>query len=252
MANDRLRDALNSQGLTPADLAAELSVDPKTVERWITVGRTPYPKYRHLIAARRRESQAYLWPNALSDDQRHQVAESEIVRVYPRRGAVPADLWPRLFDAATAYIDVLVYAALFLPEQHPQLLTALCTKAEAGVRLRLLLGDPNCKAVAQRGVDEGIGEAVAVKIRNVAGFYRPHAEHGCVDIRFHDTTLYSSIYRFDDEMLVNNHIYGLPAAHAPAMHLRRLSAGDLFDTYSNTFERIWAAATPWSEVNVAA
>jgi len=34
VANDRLRDALLRQGLTPAELAEELHVDAKTVERW--------------------------------------------------------------------------------------------------------------------------------------------------------------------------------------------------------------------------
>jgi lambda repressor-like predicted transcriptional regulator len=251
VANDRLRDALHGAGLTPRDLAAQLGVDPKTAERWITLARTPYRKHRHTIAAMLRESEGYLWPDALSDEQRNGAAKSEIVQVYPRRGSAPADLWPRLFNSAKGCIDVLVYAGLFLPEQHPQLLTALCDKASAGVRLRLLLGDPECPAVKQRGEDEGIGGAVAAKIRNVAGFYRPHAEHGCTDVRFHDTTLYSSIYRFDNDMLVNPHVYGLPAAHAPLLHLRRLSAGDLFDTYASTYERIWATAALWSERDVA-
>jgi len=34
------------------------------------------------------------------------------------------------------------------------------------------------------------------------------------------------------------------AAHAPALHLRRLSAGDLFETYSESFETVWNAAKP--------
>jgi hypothetical protein len=251
MANDRLCDALNRAGLTPHDLAARLDVDPKSVERWVTLGRIPYPKNRHQIAALLRDSESYLWPEALSDEQRNRIARSEIVQVYPRRGGAPAELWPRLFDGAATCVDVLVYAALFLPEQHPQLLTALCDKAAAGVRLRLLLGDPEGAAVKVRGEEERIGGAVAAKVRNVAGFYRSYVEHGCIDVRFHDTTLYSSIYRFDDEMLVNAHVYGLPGAHAPLLHLRRLSAGDLFDTYAQTFERIWTDAAPWTDRQMA-
>ena len=49
MANDRLRDSLHANGLAPGDLADELGVDPKTVERWITKSRIPYPRYRHAI-----------------------------------------------------------------------------------------------------------------------------------------------------------------------------------------------------------
>ena len=63
-------------------------------------------------------------------------------------------------------------------------------------------------------------------------------------VYFHHTTLYNSIYRFDDEMLVNTHVYGFPAAHAPVMHLRRLSGGDLFDTYADSFDRVWSTAEP--------
>lgn len=52
------------------------------------------------------------------------------------------------------------------------------------------------------------------------------------------------MFRFDDEMIVNTHVYGFPGAHAPALHLRRLSAGDLFETYSESFETVWADAKP--------
>ena len=41
---------------------------------------------------------------------------------------------------------------------------------------------------------------------------------------------------------VNPHVYGFSAPHAPALHLRRLSAGDLFDTYAQSFEKVWATA----------
>ncbi len=56
--------------------------------------------------------------------------------------------------------------------------------------------------------------------------------------------LYNSIYRFDDEMIVNPHVYGKMASHAPALHLRRLSAGTLFTTYQDSFNAVWAAAAP--------
>jgi hypothetical protein len=64
-----------------------------------------------------------------------------------------------------------------------------------------------------------------------------------VELRFHATTLYNSIYRFDDDMLVNIHVYGAPAAHSPVLHLRRLPGGQLFDHYQASFERVWEQAT---------
>jgi hypothetical protein len=34
-------------------------------------------------------------------------------------------------------------------------------------------------------------------------------------------------------------VYGIQGAHAPSLHLRRLSAGDLFETYAESFETVW-------------
>jgi alkylation response protein AidB-like acyl-CoA dehydrogenase len=51
----------------------------------------------------------------------------------------------------------------------------------------------------------------------VLGYYRQLP--GGVELRLHDTPLYNSVYRFDDEMLVNGHAYGILAAYTPVMHL---------------------------------
>ena len=71
--------------------------------------------------------------------------------------------------------------------------------------------------------------------------YRPLA--GVAEIRLHDTPLYNSIYRFDDDILVNTHVYGLLAAYTPVMHLRRVD-GAYFNTYLESFERVWGSARP--------
>jgi hypothetical protein len=242
--NDRLGDALSGAGLSPHDLAARIDVDPKTVERWITQGRTPYPRHRREISALVRESESYLWPGALSAERRAEAAESEIVHVYAHRASIPNDTWTRMFTGAAEQVDILVYAALFLPEQQPKLVKQLCRQAENGTQIRFLLGDPECEAVARRGEEEGIGSAISAKIRNVLSFFAPHVDDGCIDLRLHRTTLYTSIYRFDREMFANHHVLGLPAAHAPVMHLRQLDSGDLFTTYTDMFDRVWANSVP--------
>jgi hypothetical protein len=116
--------------------------------------------------------------------------------------------------------------------------------AQAGVQVRLLFGQPSAPPVAERGREEGIGDALAHKIRNVLVHYRALSGVQGIDVRLHATTLYNSIYRFDDDMLVNLHVYGLPAAHAPLLHLRRLAEGDLFATYADAYERVWSEAVP--------
>ncbi|MFD2419965.1 XRE family transcriptional regulator [Amycolatopsis pigmentata] len=244
MANDRLRDALLSNGLTPDALAERISVDPKTVERWITKGRTPYAKSRHKIAAILRENETYLWPDALDDDKASEVSKSEIVKVYPHRNSVPAGLWDRLLAQATTYVDMLVYVGMFMTEK-PGLLQSLKIKAKNGARIRLLFGDRDAPAVIQRSTDEGIGpHTISAKIDHALAYFRKLDAVPGIEIRTHGTVLYNSIYRFDDEMIVNPHVYGKMAPHAPALHLRRLSAGDLFTTYADSFTAVWEDAKP--------
>src|SRR5207247_4239298 len=87
------------------------------------------------------------------------------------------------------------------------------------------VGDPECDAVARRGDEEQVGDAVAARIRLSLTYLRPLLEVPGVDFRVHDRTLYSSILRFDDDMLVNLHTYGASAAQSPVMHVRRSPAG---------------------------
>ena len=231
-------------GLSGADAAAALQVDAKTVERWITLGRTPYPKHRHSLAALLRETERYLWPDALPPQRAAVVGESEVVRVYPHRNDVEYEVWTRLLDSAEARIDILVYAGMFLTE-NPGFVPAVRAKGASGVRVRLLYGEPTSREIIRRSTDEGIGKsAISAKIRNALALVRPLDGEPGVEIRCHSTPLYNSIYRYDDEMIVNTHVYGLPAPHSPALHLRRLSAGDLFRTYAQSFDAVWETAKP--------
>jgi len=242
--NERLRDALLRHGLDLDQVARVTSVDPKTVERWISKGRLPYPKHRRAIAAMVRETENYLWPEALTPERKAEIGGSEIVQVYPHRHSVPPDLWTRLLDRAEEHVEILVYSGMFLTDD-PTLIKRLRKKAEDGAKVRLLLGDPGSPEVARRSVEEGIGKGtMAAKVRNALAFYHPLDSVPGIEIRCHRTTLYNSIYCFDEEMLVNTHVYGFMAAHVPLLHLRRLSGGDVFETYSASFEKVWNTAGP--------
>lgn len=244
MTNERLRDALLRNGLDLDQVSLATKVDPKTVERWITKGRLPYPRHRRAIAAMVRETENYLWPDAIAPERKAEIAESEVVKVYPHRHSVPNDLWEHLIDGAEQHIEMLNYSGMFLAD-NPTLIKKLRSKAEAGVKIRLLIGDPASRAVARRSDEEGIGKGtLAAKVRNALAFFKPLDGVPNVAIRSHGTTLYNSIYRFDDDMLVNTHVYGFMAAHAPLLHLRRLAGGDLFETYSESFDAVWNAAKP--------
>jgi hypothetical protein len=152
-------------------------------------------------------------------------------------------LWPTLYAQATRQFDLLVYSGFWLTE-NPAFLRIVKEKSADGVPIRFMLGEPDSAAVALRGEEEGIGTAMGNKIRN--GLVNYSALFGLpgVEFRLHSTTLYNSIYRADDEMLVNGHIFGVGAYLAPVLHLQRIPGGELFDSYAESIERVWESARP--------
>jgi hypothetical protein len=237
--NESLRRAMFRARLSEEDLASRLAVDPKTVRRWID-GRVPYPRHRLALADTLHSSERDLWPD-LAPTSVTAAHPAEIVAVYPHRWAVPRDAWSQLFEDARHQIGILAYSSLFLAEDSG-LLDAIAARAKARVEVRIALGDPDCPRVAERGTQEGIEDAMAAKTRNALALYRPLRDSGHAQIRLHRTVLYNSIYRADDDMLVNQHAYGIPAAHAPVFHLHRNPGTDMFGSYIASFERVWCAA----------
>ena len=244
MRNERLRALLLERGETLDKLAEAVHVDPKTVERWITTGRVPYRNHRFAVAAFFGVDEAYIWPDALSRDEVAAVSQSEVVQVWPHRWAVPRDTWGHFFSQAEREIGALVYSGMFMAEDMG-VHRLFADRARAGVRVRLLLGDPDSRNVAERGAAEGIDDAMAAKVRSsIVLFGRLLAEPG-VELRLHGTVLYNSIYRADDQLLVNTHIYGVMANNAPVFHLRKIPGGEMTSTYIESFERVWEDATPY-------
>ncbi|HET7386292.1 MAG TPA: helix-turn-helix transcriptional regulator [Nocardioidaceae bacterium] len=244
MTNERLRGAIATHSLTLSDVAERIDVDPKTVERWVSTGRLPHRRHRWAAAKLLDTDEAYLWPETLNDSAATASSKAEIVSIYPQRCLVPSELWSVLLDGAQHAIDVLVYGGTFLIDEHPNLAQQLTDKADEGARVRFLLGDPHSAAVAARGAEEAIGEAMAARIEMTRHALRGTIGYPGVEIRSHVTTLYNSIFRFDEDMLVNMHIHGSRAPQNPVMHLRRVAGGHLFDRYLASLDRIFADAEP--------
>lgn len=234
---ERLREAIDVSEFDERSLARRLGVDPKTVERWIA-GRVPYPRYRRSLATLLDVDEDELWPHTTHRRRNPPQQSADIQAAYAHRWAVPREVWLRHFGSAEREIDILAYAALFLAEDDG-ILQTLADRARAGVRIRLLLGRPGSPHVAERGADEGIDNAITAKIKNALTLYRPVIQVGTTEIRLHSTTLYTSIYRADDDVLANTHTYGSTASHAPVIHVRHTAPGDIAETYLTSFERVW-------------
>jgi hypothetical protein len=238
--NEKLRTALDSSDFDETSIATRLGVDPKTVERWIA-GRVPYPRYRRSLARLLHVDENELWPRIARRRTPPMQESTEIQAAYAHRWAVPREVWLRLFGSAEREIDILAYAALFLAEDDG-ILRILADRARAGVRVRILLGKSDSPHVAERGAEEGIDNAIAAKVKNALALYDPLTKVDGAEIRLHSTTLYASIYRGDNDLLINAHTYGSTASHAPVIHVRHTTPGDVAETYLTSFEQVWTAS----------
>jgi hypothetical protein len=239
--NAALRRALDEAEVDEAHLAEQVGVDPRTVLRWIA-GRQPYRRHRAAVARILNVDEGDLWPLTTRPNMTPQ-PPNEILAAYPHRWSVPRAVWLTLFEHAREEIDILAYAGLFLAEDSGVLRT-IAARAGQRVRVRIALGDPDSPKVATRGADEGVGDSLSAKIRNALVRYRQLLDTQGVEIRLHDTILYNSIYRADDQLLINPHAYGIPASDAPVLHIRQVRDEDMASTYMGSFERVWAAARP--------
>ncbi|MEU1203900.1 hypothetical protein [Nocardia sp. NPDC005825] len=100
-------------------MAEATGMDPKSVERWVNLGRVPRRRTAIQAAEALREDVHALWP-ALRQARTARAVSPELVALYDQRADVPASTFVNLFATARQDIDVLVYAAVFLHEAYPR------------------------------------------------------------------------------------------------------------------------------------
>ncbi|MGW3563000.1 XRE family transcriptional regulator [Streptomyces sp. NPDC000941] len=246
MPNERLRAAMAAGGWTYATLAAKVEVDPKSVERWVNLNRTPRRTTAMVAAETLGEDVHALWP-ALRQARAARAVSPELVALYEQRADIPVSAFVEMLTQARERIDVLVYAAVFLHEAYPRLNDLLRERAAEGCAVRIAVGDADSPNVQQRGQEEKFGHGIESRCRLALMHYRPLLDTPGIEVRTHGTTLYNSLYRADDQLMVNAHVWGVNAYGAPVWHLRRHSEGGMFDTYAQSFDAVWATATPVQE-----
>jgi hypothetical protein len=183
--------------------------------------------------------EADLWPGMSVTRSRPE----EFRAIYPHRDAVPIDVWLAMFNSAEREIDILADSGLFIAEV-PGVLAALADQASAGVRIRICVRDSDAPDVAIDSAAHGSGDTLAPRMCDALARYATLRDCGEVEIRVHRAVLNNSIYRADEQLLVSQRAYGIPARRAPVLYLRRAGSGEMVATYLESFERIWATARP--------
>lgn len=134
--------------------------------------------------------EAYIWPEILSAPATQSASVTELLELQPSRAAVPHAVWSQLIAGAREALDVLTYAGTFLFEQHnfvdvlresPPQVSAVDSSSATRPHLR--------------STDELRRRALHRRyLREVAGLPG-------VEIRTHATTLYNTLFRFDQDLM---------------------------------------------------
>lgn len=238
--NGRLADAIRQRGWDTQRFAQEIDVDPKTVRRWVSTGRTPHPRLRDRAAEQLGVPMAVLWPEADGPMD----GMGELIGLYTTRAEVSPATIRSLSASASQHIDILAYAGLWLWDTVPGFADLLSAKIAHGAEVRVCLGDPDSDAVLQRGEEEGIGANLAARCRLATGYAQVIADADPSALRWSTATLYASILRFDEEVLVNMHLWGNPACSSPVLCFRHQSDGGVAANVIRSFERVWQDAQP--------
>jgi hypothetical protein len=237
--NDRLAEAMAHRQLTREQVAAELGVDPRSVSRWLDDrDRIPFPVSRLALSRMLDVPVGVLWPQVAAGPQ----GTEELLGLYPYRSAMPAGHVMSLLREAQRCIDVLAFAGLWLWDAVPAFGATLAEKAADGVTVRCCLGDPDGAAANVLDQEEHLDGGLAARCRIALSYAQRWLGDYADSLRVHDTTLYASILRFDDDVLVNWHLYGAPAAESPVLHLRSGSDHGTAGAVIASFERVWETA----------
>ncbi len=224
-------------------LARAVEVDVKTVDRWIR-GRTPRTRTRLTVASVLGDTEANLWPSSRPDQAPGTTSTAEVVGAWAHRADVPTDLWLSLLGATRERIDLLGYAYPFLFEIAPQVVATIRKAAANGARVRIAVADPECPHVAERDALEQLGGTLAGRIRLALMWLSDLDGLVNVTVGVHQVHLYNSVFHFDDQMIVTPHLFRAHGYQHPTLHLRRLSAHGIFESFAEQFQQIWDTVRP--------
>lgn len=247
-----LQAAMTKKGISRRKLARAVKVEEITIKRWLENVHIKVRKENADAAARELGCTPHdLWPDQFPPSPQPPSTEDYIAvpfnpALYASRTQVPITVWQNHFADAQDSIDILVFAATFLFDTLDGFTSTLAESAQRGVHVRFLVGDPDGDNMVLRGEEEGIGESVRARSHNSVELLRPFTATPGLDVRTHETTLYTSIFRVDNQMIINFHIYGSPGRDNPVMIFSQQQEPRLWATFERAFTRVWDDAQPLS------
>jgi transcriptional regulator with XRE-family HTH domain len=233
---------MTEKGFSEGRLAAAAGVDVKTVGRWVRGESLPQAINARATADALGCDPQALWPD-MFPTMRPPGTGTVAVSVYGSRADVPVTVWAQLFDSAVEQIDILVYGGTFLFDGVPRLQDAHYS-CRTGSRYPVHRWRPGVRRgnATRRGGRDRV--SLAARCQMTLTRLQSLVDCAGLEVRTHATPLYTSIFRADDTLIANPHLYGAPASDNPAIFIRRDDAAELWRHHQLAFERVWNTAQP--------
>lgn len=241
MANERLRSALLRRGITLQAAAAALDVDAKTVERWITKERTPYPRHRYALSVLLDEPEDNLWPEVAAQRQ-----FADVEAVFSTRAEFAAAMPPRELFGKAQTIDIAGLSLNLLCQQYSD--SEIVDLVSSGTTMRCLFLDPAGQHIRAREAEEGHEPGVLVGLTdiNIGSLARLRnrcrtGSTGTIAIRTYDETVRFNIIVIDGRTCITQpYLPNARGVESPTFVARRSDRPGIFDTFTRVFETMWA------------
>lgn len=242
--NERLLRAMGDAQMTKVKLAYHVGVSVKQVGRWLDDDVTPHGQTRVDAARALGVDEGMLWPQNIKNRIKSG-DDLEMVHSYPYRSACPSTVWSGLAADASQEILLAGYTNYFFWTQVPAFTSLVRRKAQEGVRVRFLLGDPEGEVTRQREVIEDAALTVSTRIRISLKELERLGPLPGLEVRFSAAEdavnhVSLSVFRFDQDALVTPHLARLVGHDSPLLHLRRQGDGGMFDRFAEHAEELWS------------
>ncbi|WP_083390901.1 helix-turn-helix domain-containing protein [Parafrankia soli] len=204
----------------------------------------------------------YVDPSQIDDDalineivrryKKH--SDREVIDVYPTRSKVPGELWDHLIHDAKNQIILGGYTNYFFWTERPNFTETIREKVAAGVEVRILVGDPESEVTRRRQAIERTKLELATRINITLEQLAKLGDLPGLEVRTSHTNAEAhvsrSIFAFDRELLVSEHIADRLGHGSLTFHLQRKQEDGAFEQYKAHFEHLWIGGRAWQAKDV--
>ena len=224
-------------------LASVVGVDVKTVSRWLNEnGRTPHPRHRYAACEDLGVDEAMIWPETVRGAVKTG-PDREVLTVYPSHSSVPKAVWQKLVADAAREIVFCDTCSYWMWYDVADLTHILRAKAEAGCRIRVIVGKPDDDPVRADEAATDVPMTLTARIEQTKHLLQPLRD--VVEVRETALGFGRSVYRGDDAACAHWWLHGTMGIDFPVLHLKRHQDAGIFDQIAvNHVEALWEAAEP--------